>query len=566
LKKAYKSRILKIGNLSIGGAEAVRIQSMTNTSTADKDACIRQISGLYEAGCEMVRLSVKNMDEVENLVRIREGLEQQGIFIPLVADIHFNPRLAEKAAEYVHKIRINPGNYLDRQHFLLKEKTAEGKKTEATDIKEGILRLIRICKKYGTVIRVGVNHGSLSDRIMQQYGNTAEGMVASAMEFLEICRDHGFNDLLVSMKSSHVLTMVKANLLLVDAMSEHGMDYPIHLGVTEAGEGEDGRIRSAAGIGPLLAMGIGDTIRVSLTEDPLAEIPVARRIVGLYDASRKVGKSSWPQMLQTDYDYKNTTPSGIIGGSNPVVVLGDGHDIEEKKKAEIHIITETVMSAKDGEKYTYIRIPGRDELIAYLNASYSNENREVLLFAISAQKLDELADMFSVLQEYHCDHPVLIRLEYREKDQETLLLKSASDFSCLILNGYGNGYQIKKLAENSLPEAECMYGILQATGRRITETEYISCPTCGRTSFDIQGTLKEIKAHTAGLTAVKIAVMGCIVNGPGEMAEADFGYVGAGRGKVTLYHRGKAVKKNIPEKEALNELLELIKRSQNEKD
>jgi (E)-4-hydroxy-3-methylbut-2-enyl-diphosphate synthase len=401
----------------------------------DTNATVEQVIKLYEAGCEMVRITARNLKESANLGNIRNELEKEGYNIPLIADVHFNPRVAEHAAGIVNKIRVNPGNYPDSRNSLK--------------------RLISICRDHGTVIRVGVNHGSLSERILNAHGNTAEGMVASAMEFLEICRRYDFHDIVVSMKSSHVHTMIRATLDLVAEMQARGMDYPVHLGVTEAGEGEDGRVRSAAGIGPLLAMGIGDTIRVSLTEDPLAEIPVATKLRDYHADVRKQLKK--PMILDT-----------------------------QKKP----------------------------------------------------------------------DQPSDFSFNYTDHDLEGLAIMASSDISAHILNFPGNNYTIKGKSGKEYPEL--VLNILQATGVYISGTEYISCPSCGRTNFDIQSVLKEVKKHTRGLKNVRIAVMGCIVNGPGEMLDADYGYVGAGNGKVNLYYKGSVVQKAIPERDALEALLNLI--------
>ena len=461
-QKTYHSRILKLGRLSLGGNEPIRLQSMTNTPTMDVEATCRQVIDLYEAGCEIVRITARNKREAGKLGEIRAKLENRDYDIPLVADVHFNPKVAEEAASIVHKVRINPGNYFDRQYFLTKEKIKPPNNEQAENFKEGIIRLTNICQKHGTIIRVGVNHGSLSERILMKYGNTAEGMVASAMEFLDVCKESNFHDLVVSMKSSHVFTMVNATLGIVRAMMKKRMNYPIHLGITEAGEGIDGRIRSAAGIGPLLAMGIGDTIRVSLTEDPVREIPVAAKLRDLYSEIRKLEKppSPWPA----------------------------------EGKAKV---------------------------------------------------------------------PELLSLIYPDHDFEDMAIIAASEISSMILRAKGNDYRITGNSGKEYPKL--VLDILQATGVRISGTEYISCPTCGRTSFDIQAMTKEIKKHTRGLKNVKIAVMGCIVNGPGEMADAHYGYVGSGKGKVTLYHNGKAVIRNIMEKDALQELLKLISETQPEK-
>lgn len=449
----YRSRLIRIGKLALGGEEPIRLQSMTNTPTTDTERTVKQIIQLYEAGCELVRISARNMNEAQNLVLIRDQLEKRGIDIPLAADIHFNPSVAELAATVVHKIRINPGNYLDSQHFLSKELQIDKQEPTKEELEENIHRLIAICKTHDTAIRVGVNHGSLSDRILRKCGNTPEGMVASAMEFLNICRDADFHKLVVSMKSSHVQTMVKATEGIVEAMQIAGMDYPVHLGVTEAGEGEDGRIRSAAGIGPLLKKGIGDTIRVSLTEDPVAEIPVA-------------------SILRDRYSYVRTN------GLHP-------------------------------RDFTLDALPGKP-----------------------------------------------LQFTFPDHDKDWMTIAASAELSSHILKTGEKSYRI--LGESGKDYQELLLGILQATGVYISNTEYISCPTCGRTSFDLQSVLKKIKEKTRGLRGIRIAVMGCIVNGPGEMAGAHYGYVGAGPGKVTLYHNGKAVMKNIPEKEAVQKLLLLI--------
>ncbi|RLD35421.1 MAG: 4-hydroxy-3-methylbut-2-en-1-yl diphosphate synthase [Bacteroidetes bacterium] len=456
--KQYISRVLNIGGMRLGGRQPLRIQSMTNTPTMDVDATSIQAIELFEAGCEIVRITARNMKEAGALEKIRAKLENQGYNIPLVADIHFNPRVAEEAATIVHKIRINPGNYLDRQFFLSKEQKHDGGEPGRNEIVEGVLRLTDICRKHGTLIRVGVNHGSLSERILMKYGNTARGMVASAMEFLEICHENNFHELLVSMKSSHVPTMITATRDIVQEMMAAGIDYPIHLGVTEAGEGEDGRVRSAAGIGPLLGMGIGDTIRVSLTEDPVAEIPVAK-------------------ILRDHYE-----------------------DVRQPEKVPL----------------------------AWQNEEVSRK-------------------------------PELVEMKFPDHNPEVLTVVASAEMSSLIMKAKDNDFRI--IGESGKEYPDLVLKILQATGVRISGTEYISCPTCGRTTFDIQRVLKEVKQHTKGLKNVKIAVMGCIVNGPGEMADADYGYVGAAPGKVTLYHKGKTVMKNIPEKDALKELLELINKT-----
>lgn len=536
---------------------------MTNTSTMDIEASVKQIIELYNSGCELVRLTVRNLQEADSLGLIRAKLHESGIDVPLAADIHFNPKVAEKVAAIVQKVRINPGNYLDHQYFLSKETNRNQTAVSSEMIMEGVARLVEICRENNTVIRVGVNHGSLSERIMQEYGNTAEGMIASAMEFLHICKELDFHELVVSMKSSHVPTMVKATLGVVDAMKAHGMDYPIHLGVTEAGEGQDGRIRSAAGIGPLLAMGIGDTIRVSLTEDPIAEIPVAKKLVSLYEGLRREGKCQIPLIDLTKYDYRETESIGILGFQNPVAVLGSGESCDDlEKPPDLYRISENMLHSQEGTKYPLVSFSVPDTLQKYLSATVKNIQEETLAFKGGKNNLADIHAMFSLLSEYQCKIPVVVGMDYEDEEDESILLRAAADLSSLILCFCGNAYEVNmNYSEGSKSLPEIVFGILQATGRRITGTEYISCPTCGRTSFDIQATLKDVKEKTKHLKDLKIAVMGCIVNGPGEMAEADYGYVGAGRGKVTLYHKGKAVKKNIPEGEAVKELLKLIEKA-----
>lgn len=571
----YKSRILQIGSLSLGGDMPVRIQSMTNTRTMDTEATVRQVMQLQEAGCELVRITARNIREAENLGIIRNRLEKAGLNIPLVADIHFNPKVAEVAAAIVHKIRINPGNYIDKQYFLSKSKNLKTTEPHPDVIREGVIRLIKICREHGTVIRVGVNHGSLSERILKKYGNTAAGMLASAMEFLEICRDDGFNDLVVSMKSSHVATMINANEQLVKTMAEKGMDYPVHLGVTEAGEGEDGRIRSAAGIGPMLAKGIGDTIRVSLTEDPVAEIPVARKLIRQYEDIRKNGREFNSFDDTGMYHYKNTVKTGVLGENLPVAVVGEKSSrITSFPDADLlHISNDQL---EDLNNCSYQIIPAGDEMqavkgfhiiefSAYLvmkeflaSAAKPSEGR-ILLFSGKNGEIKEIIKMFSLLERKKCRYPVLVKLDYYESDHESLMLKCSADLSALVLRDLGNGFWIRNQGKTLIRHSELVFGTLQATGRRITGTEYISCPGCGRTGFDIQDALKKIKEHTSGLINIKIAVMGCIVNGPGEMADADYGYVGEGNGKISLYHNGKPVKNNVPEENALEELLELIR-------
>ena len=552
----YISRVVEIGQVRMGGDEDIRVQSMTNTSTLDTEASYRQIMELYEAGCELVRLTARNIKEAENIGKIRSMLEKQGVSLPLAADIHFNPKIAERAAELVHKIRINPGNYLDQQHFLTKTYNKEIIHTDPDQIKEGILRLTKICRQNKTVIRVGVNHGSLSDRILMKYGNTPEGMVASAMEFLRICREDNFDDLVVSMKSSHVPAMIRASIGIVEAMKMEGMDYPLHLGVTEAGEGEDGRVRSAAGIGPLLEYGLGDTIRVSLTEDPVAEIPVARELVQIHKEKRK---NRLQQQESYRHDNYKRREVGILGGNNPIVVIGtEKLAVNDLRLPDLIIENEGKLRDKKGNEYPYLAFSKAEDLEEILSNLNQEKENKILVLETNDGDLASIRKMFEMLNLKRSGTVVVVKLMYSESDHDRFLLRSSSDLSSLIMNSYGNGYWLENESGQCKLHPGQVFSVLQATSKRISGTDYISCPGCGRTEFNLQHILRQIKEHTHGLQNVKIAVMGCIVNGPGEMVDADYGYVGAGKGKITLYHHGLAVKENIPEEEALPQLLDLI--------
>ncbi len=540
----------------------MRIQSMINIGTMDTAAVITQAGALFRKGCEMVRVSVRNMKEADQLAVIRSGMEEAGIRMPLVADIHFNPKLAERAAALVHKVRINPGNYFDQQYFLAREQKQRPEQMGLREREEGIARLIGICREHGTVIRVGVNHGSLSERIMERYGNTVEGMVASAMEFLEVCSDLGFHDLVVSMKSSHVPTMVSATRAIAASMMLKGMDYPIHLGVTEAGAGDDGRIRSAAGIGPLLAEGLGDTIRVSLTEDPVKEIPVAKKLVSMFAEERMMGKPLLSHPAKGKYNSRLTEAQGIVGGDNPPAVVGEDNTSRSGQLPDLRPAAENILEDVEGRRYPVYEPPDGDALTGWLAGRDALSSLPLLLLSAKSGNLPGILNMFAELEKHGSRMPVLVRFDYDEKDEDALLLRCATDLSVMILRGYGNAFWLVNGEGALRPLHEYVFALLQATGARITGTEYISCPSCGRTSYNIERALELIRQHTAGLVNVRIAVMGCIVNGPGEMAEADYGYVGAGKGKISLYYRGKVFKKNIPEDDALGELLRLIKNTQ----
>jgi len=486
----------------MGGDLPVRVQSMTNTNTLDTRASVEQCIRIIEAGGELVRLTAQGMREAENLRNIKKELRAAHLFTPLVADIHFNPQVAEHAARIVEKVRINPGNYADKRasftHLELSD-SEYGNELERT--RERVLPLIDICREYGTVIRVGVNHGSLSDRIMSRYGNTPEGMAVSAIEFLEILRGEGFNDIVVSMKSSDTRVMVESNLLLISMMTERGMNYPVHLGITEAGEGDDGRIISAAGTGTLLASGIGDTIRVSLSEAPEFEIPVAKEIVRFIGggAGRVQNPVSSPVFRERGIHYRPE-----------VIVYDGGHYTDESgNRCTKNIVTFDAAMAPLPEE-----LPENDVI---LNPVFSTDNVEELSI-----------DAAALLGRY-------------------FITRQAGGL-CIRNNGNIKSDRLKEIA----------FSILQATEARITRTRYISCPTCGRTKFNLADAVREVKKATAHLTGLRIAVMGCIVNGPGEMAGSDYGYVGAGEGKVHIYRGSEVVFKNVPEDEAVKRLLELI--------
>jgi len=509
------SHEVSIGNLKIGANNPIRIQSMTNTNTLDTKATVEQVVRLVDAGCEIVRITAQGTREAENLANIKRELSKKGIHVPLVADIHFNPKAAEVAAAIVEKVRINPGNYVGRSRGKV-DFTESEYKIELEKIAEKIFPLINICKQHGTAIRIGTNHGSISERILAKYGNTPKGMVASAMEFIHICRDFDFHELVLSMKASNVAVMKEANELLVKAMLESGFYYPLHLGVTEAGNGLEGRVKAAAGIGGLLAIGIGDTIRVSLTEEPEAEIPVAKNIVELF-GQRK--------------DLRD--------------------EILLKNKAIIPVLTKSIKTLT-GENFPVISnsISSQAELFKMNENELSLSSPKGNISQIPFKEI-----RFNKLSK--AEKPI-IKLSYRDKNFEKLQLFAAAEFSVITSKIKPGGIWID--AEDNLEKVnELSLAILQAMGLRFSKTEFIACPSCGRTLFNLMTELEKVKSQISHLKGLKIAVMGCIVNGPGEMADADYGYVGAGPGKVTLYKGKEAVLKNIDEEKAVESLISLIK-------
>jgi (E)-4-hydroxy-3-methylbut-2-enyl-diphosphate synthase len=525
----FRSEVIQIGDLTMGGDLPVRVQSMTNTDTLDTAASVSQCIRIIEAGGELVRLTAQGVREAENLANIKRELRQSGFVTPLCADIHFNPDAAEVAARIVEKVRINPGNYADRRASFIKQELSENEyMAELERIRERLLPLMRICSEYGTAVRIGVNHGSLSDRIMTRYGNTPQGMAVSAIEFLKIFRDEGFRNLVVSMKSSDTRVMVESNRLLVRMMTEEGMFFPVHLGITEAGEGEDGRIISAAGIGTLLSEGTGDTVRVSLSEAPEKEIPVAREIIRVVAGpagrvkepaaplpARKAGERYYPQVYSRQVGISHDN-QGNIQVNEDVLSGGDQGDIFMDEQSTMQNTEVLTLEAAE-----IIKCNGRQAYDAIVNPVFSEDDPEKL--AIDAAAL--LGRFFIARQ------PAGL---------------------CITNRGKVQGEALSRLA----------FSVLQATEARITRTRYISCPTCGRTKFNLEEAVRKVKAGTSHLKGMKIAVMGCIVNGPGEMAGADYGYVGAAEGKVHIYRGTEAVLKNIPEAEALQRLLELIETDQ----
>lgn len=538
------SHIVRIGDTPLGGPEPIRVQSMTNTSTMDTAASVQQVLRIADAGGEYVRLTTQGTREAENMREINVGVRQAGCNVPLVADVHFNPRVADVAAAYCEKVRINPGNYVDAaRQFKHLEYTDEEYQAELKKIEERLIPFLQICCKHNTAVRIGVNHGSLSDRIMSRYGDTPEGIVESCMEFLRICIREQFTDVVISIKASNTVVMVQSMRLLVTRMTQEGMSFPVHLGVTEAGEGEDGRIKSAVGIGALLQDGIGDTIRVSLSEAPEKEIPVARFLVDYVTSYRKGADLPIPMDAQAPptYDWlkpvrRQSTRVGEIGGGQIPVVLDE---IPVAGAISANPFNFTPETAEFLRKHP--------EVIVVSHPQTTNRLGEHRALALSLMNLG-------------LENPLLIYQEYAEENLEHLQLKAAADTGVLFIEGLADGLILQNHAGGISVEVvrDLAYGILQAARARFTKTEYISCPGCGRTLYDLEGTIARIKAATSHLKGLKIAIMGCIVNGPGEMADADYGYVGAARGKVSLYKQKDCIEKNIPEEEAVERLLRFI--------
>ena len=584
---------VNVGSIRMGSNNPIRIQSMATTNTNDTEASVQQAISIIKAGGELVRFTTQGTREAENMRNINAGIRAQGFLTPIVADVHFNANVADVAARYAEKVRINPGNYVDpARKFEKISYTDEEYAQEIKKIESRLVPLLDICKANHTALRIGVNHGSLSDRIRNRYGDTPQGIVESCMEFLRICRDNDFHDIVISIKSSNTVVMVQAVRLLVDAMDNEDMHYPLHLGVTEAGEGEDGRIKSAVGIGALLADGIGDTIRVSLSEEPEAEIPVARHLVDYI--TKRQGHMVVPAVKAEAYDWlhpsrrKTVAVENIGGDSLPIVITS-----EEGAKAD-YVYVGSRKPEADGRKYivdynaydgtanTYPIFPApampfisaikaplkflvlqfgtpADEYLACLRL-----HPEVVVVCVSnhQNKLACQRALVSEMMQAGVTNPVVFAQMYSLDDKETFQLDAAADMGALMMDGLTDGIWLMNNGTIAAADIEdTAFAILQAARLRSTRTEYISCPGCGRTLYNLQQTIARIKQATSHLKGLKIGIMGCIVNGPGEMADADYGYVGAGPGKVSLYKKQVCVEKNIPEDEAVDRLLELIEKT-----
>ena len=565
----YKRRAtveVAVGDVLIGSAHPVRVQSMTNTSTMDTEGSLEQTLRIVERGGELVRLTTQGNREAVNLGNIKQQLLARGCRVPLVADVHFNAAVADTAARYADKVRVNPGNYVDTARtFKHIDYTDAEYADELKRLRERFVAFLDICKAEGKAVRVGVNHGSLSDRIMSRYGDTPSGVVESCMEFLRICRDENFNNVVVSIKTSNTAMMVTTVRRLVRVMAEEGISYPLHLGVTEAGDAEDGRIKSAVGIGALLADGIGDTLRVSLAEAPENEIPVARQLADY--VSCRAGHAPVEAVVAPSFNYEEpvrraTKEWGIIGGNNVPVVFG-GEVTDADIAADFIAADVAVCQPCEAANGSFVALEYKDLTIENIAKLKSLEDVAIVASTTHANPVAELRALVHKLMVEGIDAPVIIRRAYNEPSVETLRIKAAADLGVLLIDGLVDGLWLENPSSSDEELNSIMFGILQATRARISKTEYIACPGCGRTMYDLQGTLARIKAATAHLKGLKIGVMGCIVNGPGEMADADYGYVGAARGKVSLYRRKECVEKNIPEEEAIERLLQLIDSDRN---
>ncbi|OGX88889.1 (E)-4-hydroxy-3-methylbut-2-enyl-diphosphate synthase [Hymenobacter glacialis] len=633
--KRRVARVVNIGDIPLGGNYPIRVQSMTTVDTMDTLGSVEQTLRMVEAGCEYVRITAPSMKEAQNLLEIKKELRKRGCNVPLIADIHFTPNAAELAARIVEKVRVNPGNYADKKKFEEIEYTDATYAAEVERIRERFRPLVQICKQYGTAMRIGTNHGSLSDRILSRYGDTPLGMVESALEFLRLCEEENYYNVVLSMKASNTQVMVQAYRMLVQKLDEEGLQpYPLHLGVTEAGEAEDGRIKSAVGIGTLLEDGLGDTVRVSLTEAPEAEAPVAKMLIDRYTHRAELAQPIAPVVGEEpinpfQYFRRVTREVENIGGANVPRVIADLSRLQGLEFADLRAAGQLYSPFLDkfqmsdlGADYIYTgQVPspfmlpnGLKEIVDYsawrdaghradhfpvltqaeyavaamkhptlnfvfhnlasLTAPALNQLREdrtvvVFLYTENAHAMPEIRRAFFELMNAGVNCPVIINRQYPALRDEQTQLYAATDVGGLLLDGLGDGIVLSTELLPERPKAEWLttidslnqlsFGILQAARTRMSKTEYISCPSCGRTLFDLQETTAMIRKRTDHLKGIKIGIMGCIVNGPGEMADADYGYVGVGKGKIALYRGQEVIKKSVPEEAAVDELIELMR-------
>lgn len=559
-----------IGNLKLGGAHPVRLQSMANTDTNDTEGSVVQAERIIKAGADLLRYTTQGRREAANMANIAEGIHHLGYTTPLVADVHFNPNAADEALEHIEKVRINPGNYVDTKSSTPREWTDELFEEMHNKVIERFGKFVLRAKELGRAIRIGVNHGSLSERMLTRYGDTPEGMIESCLEYLDVCRMHDFHDIVISMKSSNTLVMTAAVRLLSKTLAERGYPaYPLHLGVTEAGEGEDGRIKSAVGIGSLLADGLGDTIRVSLSEEPEAEIPVAKTLVDYISSRQPLDVDTailpdWNEYTNLSYnDRKNSIAIGkLAGGGNLPIVLSNAtpSNSGDSTKADYYISDSGAIINAQGaimKDFSYVELDCysiTEEALAKVQ-----ETSLILLNAPGNNAIAEWRLGFTLLRRAGIKNSIILHRTYTTNDIELFRLQLAADAGTIIIDGWSNGLYISapNLQEEDVIKTEL--GVLQATRLRMSKTEFISCPGCGRTLYSLTETIAKIKAATSHLKGLKIGVMGCIVNGPGEMADADYGYVGAAPGKIDLYKGQECIRRGIPQEEAVNQLIDLIK-------
>ena len=584
-----KTLSVKIGKVFIGSDHSIKTQSMTTASTMDTDKSVDEAIRIIQAGGKLVRFTAPNINEAKNLLNIKNALVAKGYDDPLVADIHFTPNAALEASKIVEKVRINPGNYVDKKKFEVKEYDDKSYQDELIKIEEKFIPLINSCKENKVAMRIGTNHGSLSDRVMNRFGDTPLGMVESAMEFLRICKQNDYNQIVLSMKSSNPIVMIHAYRLLVKSMENENMHYPLHLGVTEAGDGLDGRIKSALGIGTLLTEGIGDTIRVSLTEDPEFEIPAAEKILEKIDSISEKIRLKNTDKRAFSFFKRETESIKNIGEKNPPIVISNSSNDFEGNFPD-YLFIDDLDNLDNSKKYI---IEGKDwnenlskNIFPYFNSlkdfrkseAISNtlnfieielskitntimqtfSNNVVIVLNVDNANRHDLLSAFNFLEEKRIKIPVILKGSYQSSDFEKVAIDASIDIGSILLEGMGNGIWIQTKDFDSKIN-ELSFLILQNTRTRIFKTDYISCPSCGRTKFDLQETTALVKKHTNHLKGLKISVMGCIVNGPGEMADADYGYVGSGDGVISLYKGKELVKRNISSEQAVDELIQLIK-------